>query len=100
MAIGSTKEYQQMELPDLPVKEAAKVLREAGEKKADSQIKIIIRWINKQNQFGPAGSGSEPAFNVEAYINQTWLSQGWKLHTVQFIGQNEEAFGWAFILVR
>lgn len=60
-------------------------------------VKQMIRWISRQNISNP-DMGFDSVFDVDQELN-AYLSQGWKLSYVSFLGENPEAFGFYYCLI-
>jgi hypothetical protein len=64
---------------------------------SDTKMKLVLRYLNKQNTTTPNGSFSVEDVNV--FISQ-WLNKGYTLQATHYVGDNPEGYGVLFVLVK
>ena len=64
---------------------------------SDTKMKLILRYLNKQNVTTANGSFSVEDVNV--FVSQ-WLNKGYVLKNTHYVGDNPEGYGVLFVLVK
>jgi hypothetical protein len=64
---------------------------------SDTKMKLVLRYLNKQNVTTATGSFSVEDVNV--FVSQ-WLNKGYVLKNTHYVGENPDGYGVLFVLVK
>ena len=64
---------------------------------SDTKLKLVLRYLNKQNITTASGSFSVEDVNV--FVSQ-WLNKGYTLKNTHYVGENPDGYGVLFVLVK
>jgi len=64
---------------------------------SETKMKLVLRYLNKQNVTTATGSFSVEDVNV--FVSQ-WLNKGYVLKNTHYVGENPDGYGVLFVLVK